>query len=134
MGLDFSYIQGQTPLDEEEKEGLLIPIIVNRNQLDEVEQLNIEDALLWIQKKKKLSKEQILTEAFICQVHKKMNSDVWSWAGKLRKTNKNIGVDKWVISVELRKLFDDTNFWIEHKVFNEDEIAIRFKHRLVSIH
>jgi len=63
-----------------------------------------------------------------------MYSDVWSWAGKFRKTNKNIGVDKWVISVELRKLFYDTNFWIEHKLFNEDEIAIRFKHRLVSIH
>jgi fido (protein-threonine AMPylation protein) len=31
-------------------------------------------------------------------------------------------------------LLDDTNFWIENKTFSPDEIAIRFKHRLVSIH
>lgn len=40
MGLDFEYIQGQTPLDDEEKEGLLIPSITNRIQLDEFEQQN----------------------------------------------------------------------------------------------
>jgi hypothetical protein len=30
MGLDLEYIDGQTPLDEEEKEGLLIPAIATR--------------------------------------------------------------------------------------------------------
>ena len=30
MGLDLEYIDGQTPLDEEEKEGLLIPTIATR--------------------------------------------------------------------------------------------------------
>jgi hypothetical protein len=49
MGLDLDYIDGQTPLDEEEKEGLLIPTIATR--------------------------------------------------GEFRKTDKNIGVDKFLVGV-----------------------------------
>ena len=29
---------------------------------------------------------------------------------------------------------DDTKYWIENKTYDPDEIAIRFKHRLVNIH
>lgn len=36
MGLDFHYIEGQTPLDEDEKEGLLISTITTRGELDEM--------------------------------------------------------------------------------------------------
>lgn len=35
MGLELDYSYGQTPLDEDEKEGLLIPTITNRGELDE---------------------------------------------------------------------------------------------------
>lgn len=31
-------------------------------------------------------------------------------------------------------MLDDTKFWIENNTYLPDEIAIRFKHRLVSIH
>jgi len=31
-------------------------------------------------------------------------------------------------------LLDNTKYWIEHKIFSEDEIAIRFSHRIVQIH
>ena len=44
MGLSLEYINGQTPIDEEEKGELLIPTIVNRGELDEFEQKNIEEA------------------------------------------------------------------------------------------
>ena len=46
MGLDFAYINGQTPLDEDEKEGLLIPTIATRAELDEFEQQNCKHSLL----------------------------------------------------------------------------------------
>lgn len=48
MGLELSYINGQTPLDEDEKDGLLIPTIATREELDEFEQQNIEEALQWV--------------------------------------------------------------------------------------
>lgn len=63
-----------------------------------------------------------------------MYGDVWSWAGTYRKTNKNIGVDKYQIPTELRYLLDDVKFWFANNTYSPDEIAIRFKHRLVSIH
>ena len=134
MGLDLNYENGQTPLEEEEKEGLLIPSITTREDLDEFEQLNIEKAVEWYLVRKKFRKENILTEKFILDVHKKMFNDVWSWAAKFRKTNKNIGVDKYQINIRLRQLIDDCKFWIENKTYSDEEIAIRFKHELVSIH
>ena len=36
MGLDLEYMDGQTPLDEDEREGLLITTIATRGELDEL--------------------------------------------------------------------------------------------------
>jgi hypothetical protein len=47
MGLNLDYSDGQTPLDDDEKEGLLIETIATRGELDEFEQKNIEEALQW---------------------------------------------------------------------------------------
>lgn len=133
MGLELEYGDGQTPLSEEEKDGLLIKIITTHGELDEHEQLNIEKAIEWTIKTR-FKKDQILSPEFIKTLHKKMLGDVWSWAGKFRKSEKNIGV-KWItIGVELQALIDDTTYWIAHNSFSPDEIAIRFKHRLVNIH
>ena len=133
MGLDLEYINGQTPLYEDEKEGLRIKTIATREELDEFEQNNIEEANMWVLKNK-FTIEKLMTEPFIRNLHKRMYGKVWSWAGEFRNTNKNIGVDKWQISTALRSLLDDTLFWVENKIYAPDEIAIRFKHRLVSIH
>jgi Fic-DOC domain mobile mystery protein B len=133
MGLDLDYTDGQTPIDEDEKEGLLIPTITTRGELDEFEQLGVEKAIAWTMKRKPALK-QILTEDYIKELHRKMFADVWKWAGEFRTTNKNIGVDKFQISVELRNLLHDCNYWIGNKVFPEDEIAVRFSHRIVTIH
>jgi Fic-DOC domain mobile mystery protein B len=38
------------------------------------------------------------------------------------------------IPTALKVLLDDTQYWIENKTYTAAEIAIRFKHRLVSIH
>jgi len=133
MGLDLTYIDGQTPIDEDEKEGLLIKTISTLGELNEFEQYNIEKAVQWTLNNK-FTMEKILDEGFILELHKRMYNEVWKWAGHFRKTNKNIGVDKYLMGSELRKLLDDCKYWIKEKTFFEDEIAIRFKHRLVQIH
>lgn len=133
MGLKLEYHDGQTPLDETEKEGLRIASVSTHAELDELEQLNLEKALAWIIQTK-LKPDQILTEKFLKNVHKRMFGDVWKWAGEFRKTDKNIGT-KWPqIGIELKQLLDDVNYWVENETYAADEIAIRFKHRLVSIH
>ena len=133
MGLTLDYDDGKTPLEEDEKVGLLIKTVSTRNELDEFEQQNIEKAMLWTLKRK-FKIHTLLEEQFIKQLHKKMYGEVWTWAGEFRKTNKNIGVDKFEIAIELKKLQDDMRYWIENKSFSADETALRFKHRLVSIH
>lgn len=136
MGLkDLQYEDGQTPLDEDEKDGLLIPSVTTKGELDEVEQHNIEDAVLWtIQRRKRFTADEILTEEFVNELHKRMLGTVWGWAGSFRRTNKNIGVDKYQIGIELRYLLDDCKYWIANNTYPPEEIAIRFKHRIVNIH
>jgi fido (protein-threonine AMPylation protein) len=59
---------------------------------------------------------------------------VWNWVGQFRRTETNLGVDWTKIRVELRQLVADVNFWVEYQSYLPDEVAIRFKHRLVAIH
>lgn len=133
MGLELTHIDGQTPLDEDEKEGLLIPTITIRSELDEFEQQNIEQAVLWTLNRS-FKPEVVFTEGFVQGLHKRMYGEVWAWAGEFRKTNKNIGVDKWQITIELRKLLDDARYWFANNTYTPDEFTIRYKHRLVNIH
>lgn len=133
MGLDIHLIDGQTPLDEQESEGLLISGVTTRKDLDEFEQLNIERAIKW-SLGKKFSEEQILSSDFVKMVHKKMYEEVWKWAGEFRKSNKNLGVPWQQIGSDLKYLLDDCRHWIENKTYKPDEIAVRFKHRVVQIH
>lgn len=133
MGLELEFQQGQTPLDEDEKDGLLITSISNVLELNELEQLNIEEAVEWTITTR-LTTERILTEDFVLELHKRMFGEVWLWAGEFRKSNKNIGVDKFTIGMELKNLLDDCRYWIENATFPDDEIALRFSHRMVYIH
>ena len=92
MGLDLLYGEGQTPLDEAEKEGLKINSITTQGELDEFEQLNIEKAVEWTINAN-LKPDKILTEKFVKGLHKKMYGDVWKWAGKFRMSEKKIGIE-----------------------------------------
>lgn len=129
--MKFNYPEGATPLDSNEIEGLLLTHITARPELDRWEQDNINEALAWLEQRKP---KDILNESFMKQLHKRMFGNVWKWAGNLRKTEKNLGVPYYQISIEVKKLCDDVEYWIENKTFADDEIAARFHHRLVSIH
>jgi Fic-DOC domain mobile mystery protein B len=76
----------------------------------------------------------LLSEKFVKDLHKRMYGDVWKWAGSFRNSEKNLGIKSYLIPVHLKQLLDDTLFWYENNTFSPIEIAIRFKHELVSIH
>jgi Fic-DOC domain mobile mystery protein B len=133
MGLNSDYIDGQTPLNEEEQNGLLIPSITTREELDEFEQLNIEKAIQWTFGKK-WKAEQLFSEKFVKDLHKRMYGEVWKWAGAFRESEKNLGIKSYLIPTELKVLLDDALFWVQNDTYSPEELAIRFKHRLVSIH
>lgn len=131
--MELEYAYGQTPIDEDEKEGLLIKTITTHGELNELEQLNIEEAELW-RHTNLVSTEKVLTEDFVRKLHLKMFANVWSWAGTFRRSNKNIGVEWTDIPTNLRYLLDNVKYWVENNVYGGDEIAIRFKYEIVKIH
>ena len=122
---------GATPLDYDELKGLLLTHITTRGELDLFEMENINQAIIW---SGNLKTNDILNIEFICRLHKQMFSNVWKWAGKIRKSKKNIGIPYNQITVELQTLCDDSQAWIEYDTYPPDEFAARFHHRLVFIH
>lgn len=129
--MEFDYPAGATPLDPDEAEGLLLPHITNRRELDRWEQDNIAEAETWAFRRKP---KDLLSVDFVCRLHKRMFGTVWRWAGEFRRSGKNIGVEVWSIGPALKNLLDNVKTWIESKGCPPDEIAARFHHRLVSIH
>ncbi len=130
MTVDLVYPPGATPLDPDERAGLIPGHITTQGELNEWEQLNIVHGENWARKQRK----EILDEGFLRRLHQQMFGETWKWAGEFRKSDKNIGVDWLNIGVELKKLLDDTRYQIEHASYPPDEIALRFHHRLVAIH
>ena len=125
-------LDGATPLEPEELEGLKFKHITTRGQLDELEQANIVSGLLWV--KKNTKRDDILSLQFAFELHKALFKDVWTWAGTFRLTEKNIGIDPFNISVELRNLLDNMQAWIEFNAYPPQEAILRFHHQLVKIH
>ena len=133
MGLEINYLDGQTPLSEEELDGLKISSITTREELDEFEQFNIEKAIQWTFGKK-IQPKDLLSEKFIKDLHKRMYGEVWKWAGSFRTSEKNLGIKSYLIPIQLKQLLDDAMYWYENQIYSPDEVAVRFKHQLVSIH
>jgi Fic-DOC domain mobile mystery protein B len=128
---EFEYPEGATPIDPDEAEGLLLTHITTRGELDRWEQDNILEAKAWTDRTKPTD---ILNERFINSLHKHMFGNVWKWAGQFRQSDKNIGGSWHQIPMGLKNLCDDTALWIELQEESPDLIAVRFHHRLVSIH
>ena len=126
----FAAPEGATPLTVEETRDLIPAHIAYRSELNEAEQVNIVHGQMWALGRRR----DLITEKFIKDLHKRMLGDVWRWAGKFRTSQRNIGIDFWLIPTELRQLLDDCKAWMEFGTYPIDEIAVRFHHRLVLVH
>jgi Fic-DOC domain mobile mystery protein B len=119
-----------TPLTPEERLELIPAYIAYRSELNEAEQENIARAQDWALGRKR----DPLTEKFIQELHRRMLGDVWKWAGKFRRSERNLGIPFYEIPCAVRHLLADTSAWILYHSYPPDEIAVRFHHRLVQIH
>lgn len=122
--------EANTPLTEEERAQLVPTYITQRRELNEAELANISEAMRWLS----VRKRNVADDAFLRDLHRRMFGDVWRWAGDYRTTPRNIGIDAYRIPTEVRQLVDDVKYQIDHAAYPADELAVRFSHRLVSIH
>ena len=126
----FGTDEDATPLTAEERAGLIPTHIALRSELNELEQQNIADADRWAFSRKR----DVLGEAFLRGLHRRMFNSVWRWAGEYRVTERNLGVSPFRIQPDLRQTVGDARYWIDHRAYPPDEIAVRFHHRLVFVH
>ena len=100
--------------------------------MNELEGENIIAGLTWLDRRPKSF--DLLTDAAVREIHKRLFGEIWDWAGIYRLTDKNIGVPVWHISTELRTCLDDARYWRDHKSFDPLAATARLHHRLVWIH
>jgi Fic-DOC domain mobile mystery protein B len=129
----FTTGDGNTPLSPEEQDDL-IPDLSTKEELNEWERQNILEAYGWALDLKNLRLQDPLTEPYVRELHLRMFDQTWKWAGIYRSTEKNIGIPHYQIREALAALLGDARYWVEHQTFEADELAVRFHHRLVSIH
>ena len=120
---------GRTPLGDDDRRGLKLTYITTRSELNEAEQENILRAR---QGRRHPTLSALLDDKYLRDLHRAMFGDVWAWAGSYRRLETSIGTDPAQIAVCVRDLVADAAIWAEHEV--PLAVAIRFHHRLVSIH
>lgn len=130
---DYSHIPGTTPLDD--ISGLKKKFIRTREQIFEAEFENTSNAIFKYLSQKPSKRTAPFNLLWIKKLHKEMFGDVWNWAGKIRKTEKNIGlkIPLHQIEVELQKMLDNLFAW-QKGGMDLIEQAAMLHHKAVQIH
>lgn len=126
-------LEGATPLDADEMEGL-IPDLQFQQELNSWETANINDATTWVRSRRSFDPLQI---ADLEELHRRMFSSTWSWAGSLRRSEKNVSPVRWTdVRLQLQQHLDNTRTQLDAAKSAEaiDGTAMRYHHRLVLIH
>ncbi len=81
-------------------------ILTTQGELNEGEHLNIVQGEHWARQQR----QEVLNEAFVRQLHQRMFSETWQWAGEFRRSDKNIGVEWHHLGIALKKRLDGAHF------------------------
>ena len=124
---------GDTPLSPEEQADL-IPDLATQAELDEWERENILEATRWALSEREVKLRDPVSESHLRELHRRVFDQTWKWAGTYRKSEKNIGVLVYEIRDRLGTLLGNVQYWMDHKTYEIDEVAVRFHHELTLIH
>lgn len=124
---------GRTPLSEEFKKDLIPKNVFTAADLDELEEENILDGLVWLEDFTGNHRDWMFWEA----LHKKLFSKVWKWAGKFRvhELENDEFCRPGYIAENIKKLEGDLAYWLDSGSFKDHREAIaRFHEQLLTIH
>lgn len=141
MGLNPGY--GETPL-EGDRIDALEPLVLDRYGRipSKAEIYDLETELLFIARTRlledvdaaRLSLDDILTTSFLVHLHEMLFSGIWTWAGALRRTGLNIGVDPHTISTELHTAFGNLGYQASEMLLTARQLGVAVHAELVRIH
>jgi Fic-DOC domain mobile mystery protein B len=130
-------IQGETPLTDQDLQGLKLPFVKTRAQLSEVEGQNIISGKQWALRSRRSRIPAMLSLEYMQELHLRMFNEVWDWAGQTRSTELQNAFAASVpdIRPQLSLLNKDAvEYWLSDTHISPDEFALRFHHRVVKIH
>lgn len=129
----WGYREGETPYDD--LVGFKLAKTYpnpTRQHVDELEEENVRKATLKYLAQKTSKKVAPFDYYWLLELHREMYGDVWEWAGKTKRQNTQIGLDKHEVVEALRVLAADIQEWPNH--FEPLEVSARLHHRAVHIH
>lgn len=132
---DLANVPGQTPLSEEDLEGIIPDHIDSREQLNQWEAENIKEArkLLAVRRKRL----DMLSVDGLRELHRMMFGATWRWAGEYSRTMNQFSDARTPRGVQLRELVENTREMLVYAADSTDEqdhIAASFHHQLTRIH
>ena len=127
-------IPGATPLDD--VSGLRIKGIKTVAERDAAEYENMAEAGAKYLGRKPTRRMAPFTRSWMLKLHKQAFGRVWTWAGQIRKTEKNIGLclPPYQIEIALEQLARDVAYWGDHDDMGLMEQVGRLHYRAVAIH
>jgi len=111
----------------------LVPSLSTRAQLDEIERQGINAARLWAMRGAVLGRDDLLTESFARELHRRMFRGIWRGAGRYRTTEAGGGWEARRIPGGVRMFLDDAEGWMRFSTYPVQEAAVRLHHRLIAI-
>lgn len=135
---------GETPVDGDELAALapaakdLLGSEVTKAAVYDLEQAVLEDtgeALLTSVLNGSLTTDDLLTDHFVRELHRRLYADIWLWAGSFRKRELNIGVAPENIAVELRNSIETIRYRWEHtEDWTPHQLGIAVHAETVRVH
>lgn len=79
--------------------------------------------------------DEILTDHFVRDLHRRLYGDVWEWGGKFRLLQTNIGIAREQIAVQLRSEMDNLRYrWDEVHDLDPKTLGLLAHVAVVRIH
>lgn len=135
---------GETPLDPDEADALtprartLLGDDPTRADIYDAEQAISDEVALELAGavvEGRLDLTDLLSDAFVRDLHRRLYEDIWQWAGVYRLTEKSVGIDPAYVPVEVRSSLDTIMYrWTHTKDWNTRQLGIAVHAELVRIH
>ena len=135
---------GQTLLSDEEQAALTDPArellgepVLKADLYDLEQQIQdlVADEFVEQVLQGSLGVNELMTDHFVRDLHGRLYEAVWTWGGRQRSRETNIGVAPELISVALRSALDDLRFrWDSGQTRDARELGISTHAALVRIH
>lgn len=103
--------------------------------LEQAVQAEVAEELLIAVLASDLSIDDLVSDHFVRELHRRLYADIWSWGGLLRRRELSIGIAPEQIAVELRASLDTISLrWRETDDFTPRQLGIAVHAETVRIH